>query len=324
MPWIHFLKFKLLPLGLLTFCMPSVYAQKVDNLASFRDMHSDKYLRFYYDNDYFTTTDENYTQGIQIELVHPLFKNNPINHLFYRPKKAKMKYGLSVEHNGFTPDDIKSKSIQIGDRPFAAAIMLKNFMKAKDSIHGVRWASSLSLGVIGPVAFGYEMQKGIHEVIDGAIPGGWRNQIHNNAVINYRISVEKELNHHNLYSLNAISTARIGSYFTNISIGLNANLGLVPNAFKGSKNNNFQWYVFMQPELKGIVYDATLQGGIFQESSPYVIPTEEIERLVFQANYGMALQTNSLYFEYFRTSISKEFSTGEKTRWGGIRIGFKI
>jgi hypothetical protein len=71
-----------------------------------------------------------------------------------------------------------------------------------------------------------------------------------------------------------------------------------------------------------IGYDATLQGGLFNDKSPYTIATRDIERFVGQHNYGIILQTRTLYFEYSRTMITREFNSQTSSKWGGIRIGF--
>jgi hypothetical protein len=109
-------------------------AQKIDNLASFRDIKSTDYFRFNYDNDFFSGTDKNYTQGYSLELVAPSLKKNPINYLFYKPKDAEIRYGLAIEHIGFTPNKYELTGIQFGDRPYSTAIMLKSFMIANDSL----------------------------------------------------------------------------------------------------------------------------------------------------------------------------------------------
>jgi lipid A 3-O-deacylase len=91
------------------------------------------------------------------ELVLPVFEKNPTNHLFFIPKGTTTKYGLAIEHIGYTPNHYELPYIQFGDRPFAAAIMLKSFVIATDTIHKSRLTSSLSLGLIGPGTFGKEM-----------------------------------------------------------------------------------------------------------------------------------------------------------------------
>jgi hypothetical protein len=102
-------------------------AQRIDNLASFRDVKSAKYFRFHYDNDLFAFTDANYTQGTGFELVAPFIRRNPMNYLFHQPKGAEIRYGLALEHIGFTPINYELPNIQFDDRPFAAAIMLESF-----------------------------------------------------------------------------------------------------------------------------------------------------------------------------------------------------
>lgn len=85
-----------------------LFAQKIDNLASFRNIESESYFRFNYDNDYFAATDRNYTQGYSLELVAPGLRRNPVNNLFFRNKSGKNRYGIAVEHIGFTPANKKA------------------------------------------------------------------------------------------------------------------------------------------------------------------------------------------------------------------------
>ncbi|WP_300441865.1 lipid A deacylase LpxR family protein [Christiangramia sp.] len=302
-------------------------AQKIDNLVSFRDIKSDSYFRFNYDNDYFSGTDENYTQGYSLELVIPFLEKNPANYLFLTPKKnSEVKYGLAIEHIGFTAPNIGSPEIQFGERPFAAAIMLKSFAIITDTLANSRLASSLSLGLIGPGAFGKEMQAGIHKITENTIPEGWKNQIKNDVVINYEIAYEKQLLRVGDYvSLQSNSTARLGTLYTNASIGLNTNIGLINSAFSANKRKSkFQLYGYSQVLGNLIGYDATLQGGVFNNDSPYTISSEEITRLTGQFNYGFILKTKTLYFEYSRTVLTREFATGSPTKWGGIKIGFRF
>jgi len=304
---------------------PSILlAQKIDNLASFRDIKSDSYFRYHYDNDYFSGTDENYTQGYNFELVAPFLKKNPINYLFIKPKNSESRYGLAIEHIGFTPPTIGSPEIQFGDRPFAAAIMLKSFVIATDTLKKSRLLSSFNLGLIGPGAFGKEMQVGIHKITGNTIPQGWRNQIRNDLVLNYEMSYEKQLiRTGDYFSLQANSTARLGTLFTNASVGINTTVGLINSPFSAkNKKKKFQFYGYSQVSGNLIGYDATLQGGVFNKESPYTISADEIERFTGQFNYGLVLKTKTLYFEYSRTVLTREFETGTPTKWGGIRIGF--
>ena len=301
-------------------------AQKIDNMVFFRDIKSDHYLRINYDNDYFSATDKNYTQGYSFELATPTLSKNPANNLLIKPKNLEYKYGLAIEHIGYTPKDIGVAEIQFGDRPFAAAIMLKSFMIGTDTLKKYRLISSLNIGLIGPGAFGKEMQVAIHQATENTIPLGWHNQIKNDLVLNYEIDFEKQLlRFRNLFSLQSTSTIRIGTLFSNISVGASAVFGIVNDPFTSIKSKNkFCIYIYSQPLVNAIGYDATLQGGVFNHKSPYTISSKSIERFAFQHNYGLVIQTGSLYFEYSRASITKEYDLGGGAKWGGVKIGFQF
>lgn len=182
-----------LQIVILFFNIVGVFAQKIDHTSSFKSMPDTRYFRIHYDNDYFAATDENYTQGYNLELVLPSLSKNPINTLFIKTEDDVATYGIAIEHIGFTPNDYASDEIQFGDRPFAAAIMLKTFKISTNTSKKSRTTSSLSLGLMGPGAFGKEMQVGIHKATGNKIPMGWQYQIRNDVVINYNIGYEKQL-----------------------------------------------------------------------------------------------------------------------------------
>ena len=84
----------------------TLIGQKIDNMASFRDIKNDHYFRFNYDNDYFTKTDNYYTQGINIEYVHPVLQKFPLTGLLAKLPGSNYKYGLSIDLAGYTPTSI--------------------------------------------------------------------------------------------------------------------------------------------------------------------------------------------------------------------------
>jgi hypothetical protein len=302
----------------------SLGAQKIDNTVSFRDIKSERYFRFSYDNDFFTATDQNYTQGYNFEWVSPFFRKNPINRIFLKPDSFKKKYGLSWEHIGFTPGKIGLPEIQKDDRPFASALMFKSFLIATQPNKKSRFTSALNLGMLGPAAFGKEMQTEIHKVTGNIIPRGWRNQIQNQVVINYEVGFEKQLlSYRNIFLLQSNSYARLGSLFTDASVGGNFMLGLFSSPFSKENKKRFQLYLYGQALLKAIGHDATLQGNILgKKRSPHFIATDKIARLRGQANYGLVMKVGGMYFEYSQAFQSKEFEGANFYRWGGLKLGF--
>lgn len=310
---------------LILFVVPTVLlSQKIDNLASFRDMGSESYFRFNYDNDFFAASDKNYTQGYSFEYANRSLAKNLVNYLFIKPKTSYFTYGLSLEHIGYTPSDFVSPNIQIDDRPYAAAIYIKSFAIATDTISKSRLSQSLSIGLIGPGAFGREMQTAIHKLIENKTPGGWDNQIQNDLVLNYKIGYEKQVfNYNNIANTKAVTSLQIGTLFTNVSVGFNTTVGLLDNPFsRNGSPSKFKFYAFAQPTVNVVGFDATLQGGIFTNDNPYTISSKNIERLTGQIDYGLILKYRKLYLEYTRTTITKEFTSGNSAHWGGFKGGF--
>jgi hypothetical protein len=317
---------QILSLAFLLFLSVQAQAQKIDNMASFRSINSNQYFRFSYDNDFFTAKDQNYTQGYSFEFVSPLFKKNPINKIFVPLKGENLvqRYGLSLEHIGFTPGDIRSSEIQLNDRPFASAIMLKSFRMTANPTKKWRVSTAFNMGILGPIAFGEAMQVGIHQATGNIIPQGWPNQIQNQLVLNYELHHEKQLwQYKNRFALQSNTSVRFGSLFTDASLGATVRIGLLNNPFEEVDQRKFQLYFYGQSLVTAIGHDATLQGKIIgKKTSPYIIPANEINRVRAQQNMGIVMKIGSMYFEYSQAIQSKEFDTASFYRWGGVKLGF--
>ena len=301
-------------------------AQPIDNTSIYGAIKGKNYFRFYYDNDFFTATDYYYSQGINLELVDSKLNKFPLTKLLIHPTKNKNNYGVTVEHLAYTPTSIRHTEIIFWDRPFAACLSLKTFSISVDTINYWRLSSTLNTGIIGKSAGGEWMQKTIHRNLNNIEPLGWNHQIHNDIVLNYDVAYEHLcLSYKNLFSLNSLSKISVGTLHDKASIGMNLMFGHFNNPFKKinatSSDKNFQIKFYHQPSINFIGYDATLQGGIFNHTSPYKLSSKEITRFTFEVESGITLQFKKIYLEYFQHYITKEFRTGLYHRWGGIRMG---
>jgi lipid A 3-O-deacylase len=300
-------------------------AQRIDNTASFRQMSQDSYIRLHYDNDYFTATDYYYTQGYNFEVVNPALRKNPLTKLLIKASRNQVQYGLAFEHFGFTPTTIQSDAILVGDRPFAGCILLKTFSISIDTLRRVRVSSVLSTGMVGPVAFASDMQAAIHRLINGVEPHGWQYQIRNDVILNYSLNVEKQLYaYRHALSVSANAQAQVGTFADRLQTGFVVMAGRFDSPFGNKPINRrlpLQLYVYAQPLVSVVGYDATLQGGLLNRSSPYVIPADQLTRTTFQANFGAVFRYKNLYLEYYQSLLTREFDTGMPHRWGGIKIG---
>lgn len=312
--------------GLLLLFLPLLSSgQRIDNLVSFRNIPAEKYSRIHYDNDFWGKTDYYYTQGYNLELVNPRLKKNPLSAALLRLKNSRAKYGISFEHYGFTPTSIKSNQVLYKDRPFAGVIMLKSFAISVDTLHRSRLSSVLSTGMIGPAAFAGKMQKKIHSWTGDQEPMGWQNQIRNDIVLNYELNYEKHIfDVPNIISLNTHSQVRIGTLSDKLQAGATLTLGRSMSPFLPKEEkikNNYQLYLYSQPLVSLIGYDASLQGGILNRNSPYTLKSSAINRITFQHSSGVVLCVQNLYIEYYQTFLTKEFKTGKSHKWGGVKIG---
>ncbi|HMH23348.1 MAG TPA: lipid A deacylase LpxR family protein [Puia sp.] len=301
-------------------------AQAIDNTGIFRNISSDHYFRINYENDFFSGTDREYTQGIYIEKVTPSFRRFFLSKLLWHPRNGLVKYGIAIEHEGYTPNYIDRPEIQAGDRPYAGAIFLKTFQQAINAGRGERVTSLLSTGLIGPAAGGEGMQRAIHHWINYTQPQGWHNQIRNDLVMNYQLNYEKEfLSYGDHLSLSTYGSLRLGTLNTKATTGLTLMAGNFYSPFGTSGAlpvKKIQWYFYDQPLVNVVGYDATLQGGLFNRSSPYTISNRDMSRLTFQNKYGFIVILRHLYLEYYQTSITKEFRTSAYHGTGGLQIGF--
>lgn len=313
-------------LAVLGWLIPALgLAQRIDNTASFRQMSQDSYIRLHYDNDYFTATDYYYTQGYNFEVVNPALRKNPLTKLLIKASGNQVQYGLAFEHFGFTPTTIQSDDILVGDRPFAGCILLKTFSISTDTLRRVRVSSVLSTGMIGPVAFAGDMQAAIHRLINALEPHGWQHQIRNDVILNYTFNFEKQLYaYRHALSISANAQAQAGTFADRLQTGFVVMAGRFDSPFGSIPANRrlpLQLYVYAQPLVSVVGYDATLQGGLFNRSSPYVISTGQLTRTTFQANIGAVFRYKNLYLEYYQSLLTREFDTGLPHRWGGIKIG---
>jgi len=307
-------------------CVTATKAQLIDNSSSFRTINHNSYFRFHYDNDYFTKTDEYYSQGISFEYVHPSIKKILSAKLLWKPYTSTPQYGVTFNLFGYTPTSIASDSILYGDRPFNADISFKTFLIQADAVHKQQVSTAFSIGVMGKAALGYDIQYNIHRWLKNPLPHGWQQQIKNDIILNYQLNYEKQLlAAGNNFLLNTTAEARAGTLNDKLSGGFNFMAGLFNKRFMPViKKAKAEYYLYGQSRVNFIGYDASMQGGLFNRKSPYTTAAYDITRVTFQADAGVIVNFKKLYLSYTQSFLTKEFRTGKYHRWGGISIGFAL
>lgn len=304
----------------------AAYGQRVENTSLYRNIGSERYIRLNYENDFFALSDEYYTQGINLEFVAPAIEKFPVARLLYQNKSLITKTGIAIEHQGFTPSDILTGEVLQNDRPYSSSLMLKTFSIVSNPYTNHRMVTQFSLGVIGPWAMGKEIQTALHEKINpDKVPKGWKNQVHNDIILNYQIDYEHGLWIKRNFIITAKGGARVGTYNTRLNSSFTLMGGLFENPFQfaNTRDKNFQIYLYAEPQLNLIIFDATLQGGVFNDKrNPYTLDRNEISRLVFQQNAGLVIKIKGFTLEYAQTVMTPEFKTGTPHSWGSVRVAF--
>lgn len=324
---VKFLRPKLFFLILFLLPIYGLFAQRIKNESVIRNIASDHYFRFYYENDFITIIDYYYTSGMNLELVKPSFQKNPINKIFFRVPGAKMRYGLALDHYAFTPLHIINDEILYGDRPYAGCISINSFRIAIDEKKKRRITTSLVLGLIGPATQWEPVQTFLHKhVIAAPQPQGWDHQIRNDLILNYKVNFEKNIVGEDFFMLNGNAEAVAGTMNDKLSAGLSLMLGKIEDPYQSSAAIDTKWkfYVFGNSFASTVGYDATLQGGVFNKKSPYTLSPSDINRFTFQNQIGLMMHHKNISIELSESFLSKEFKTGRSHIWGGLGIGIDL
>jgi hypothetical protein len=315
------LPFSVFLLLLLLGSLCNISAQQPSFDPIYRNINADTYCRLAVDNDYFTGTDQQYTEGFNLSLVAPWIAKFPLTKLLVHPNLPEVKYGVSVYQAGYTPRNLSDSQIAYGDRPFSGTLFLNTSLIATDSILNQRFCSSLSTGILGPGSGTDKLQANIHVAIANVNPPGWKYQLRNELIVNYSAAYECKIAN---YSDKMIAVARaagnVGSLYNNIGGGITAMAGIFESPFGKRNPLKFQLYVFAAPQFSFVFYDATLQGGIFHSDNPYTIATDKISRIVFISHSGLGFSYKKLKVEYSETFTSNLYKNGPVHLFGTIQV----
>ena len=297
----------------------------------------DRILKINFDNDILDNTDRYYTNGIRIDIISPFLKSFPLNYLMVPYWGFGTNYyGLSIVQNMYTPSTTKVGGILYGDRPYAAYLYLGDFKISNDPVKKLRQTTEMDLGIIGPYSFGGLIQKSFHATIPtNSEPLGWVYQIQNDLVLNYNLSLEKGIVSGKFFEFNLTGTSAIGTLYTNFGGGMLGRVGLFnpyfvnmgiarPKSNHKHKLRNSQFFFYVDLRGRVIGYDATLEGGIFNQTNVYTLSTKEISRGVFEGCAGITLNFGGFRFDFGQYLLSPEFHGSFWHHWVHTGLYFEL
>ncbi len=283
-----------------------------------------------FDNDIFNNTDYYYTNGIRISYSSAVFASSPLAWPMLPYRRSSMNYhGMAIVQNMYTPTNPDTSNIIEGDRPFAAYLFLGHFKNSLSEARHYRQYSELQIGLIGPGSMGGLVQSQIHEIP----PLGWQAQIQNDLVLNYTALVEKGIYNPAFFDLNLFAQGRIGSLYDDLAGALRIRAGKLnpyfsmpglanPRSAESKNSLKWQYGIFATAKVSAVLYNATLQGGMFNKNNAYTIPASDLERVVFTGSVGIYFAYRQLGIMYEQFYNTPEFRNALHHRWGHINISY--
>jgi lipid A 3-O-deacylase len=270
-----------------------------------------------YENDYFAQTDKYYTQGVKLGYASSTWlqqKDTVANS--YRI------IGIGIERLGYTPSSITIQGIPFGTRPYAAITTAHFFMYKTIPEYTVKYSHNFGIGLMGPVVGGYNEQTAIHKAINDKLPLGWEYQIDNTFILQYGGEVHKQLFKKPYAQLLGTVQLQGGTLHANGSGILTMRLGKLDNYFAviNPIQSTQTWYVYVTAQLiaRGVWYNGTMQGSLFNDRSIYTLSSLDVTNTIGAGSYGITFGSKKIQFAYNRYFISPEYRGGAYHGWGQL------
>lgn len=312
-----------------------------NNDATAQSVNSKHSLRIQWDNDFINVrgdgTDRYYTNGMRIDYFYTKKRKAkfPSSLLLNISDENNNIYGLGIAQFMFTPKNIAVSDIQYNDRPYAGALYAIHSLQSANKIKKTKVTSEIRFGVIGPIAFAKETQTWAHNVINYTKPLGWHNQVPNDIILNYNISIEKQmLQSSKQILLVGLFETYSGTVYNAAGAGFMLRVGKFNNYFddisvpQTTQKSKSQLYVFMKPVARVVLSNALLQGGLINQNSDgntgYVLSKDQIERVVVLYDVGISFEKPKYSITISQKSIGPEFKGQYTQEYGSLTMQFKL
>lgn len=309
----------LLPLLL---CFGSLFAQKPKEIGLTSD--NDLYTSFKHDRYY--------TNGIELFYRYLAYTGDE--------KLAKVIGEVKAGQYMYNPQSVKAEDINVHDRPFAGYLFAQagaNVFYKSESVLKLNF----ELGIVGKESLAEAFQKGLHNVFNYPKVRGWEYQIHTTlgvqvgAFYSHKV-LAKQLREK--VDLHILAKAKAGTIFTGITAGpmmrISFKRPLKPvydstlygaTLSEGSTcgDQTREFFLFISPKVNYQIYDATIQGSLFNDDSPVTFPLIPWR---FEAETGVMYRKNSWNLSFSFNYQGKELTNNviQGFYYGRIGVGYLL
>jgi len=310
---------------------------------------------FYFENDLFADTDQNYTNGVKLTWISsdltsyaesgklPDWSLPYIHRLpFINEPGLQRNIALTIGQNMYTPQDISRQDLIVDDRPYAGWTYFGIAFHSKNDRH--LDTMEIQLGIVGPASFAEETQSLVHELGGSQRPNGWDNQLKNEPGL--AVVYERKLrllqggdSGDPGFDVIAHLGGTLGNVYTYANTGMEVRAGLnIPTDFgdalirpagdtnaavnaldpRLSGKNGFGLYVFSSVSGRVVLRDIFLDGNTFADS-------HNVDKKYFVADVaaGVSLVIHHFKLSYAQVLRTKEFKGQQDNHsFGSITISF--
>lgn len=280
------------------------------------------------ENDYFVSTDRNYTNGVRAAYVSaPKETRGVSGFIADRILRADEHYGMRVSwalgQSIFTPEDFEERQPLPDQHPYAGWLYLEHGVIAVKRKSVSRLVTQM--GVVGPSAGGEWAQNTVHRVQGGAIAEGWENQLRDE--FGFTLTYERSrvvFDTPTLFGLESDAVGIIGGTAGNVitegkfggmlRFGRNLAADAGPprirpalaggGFFDNSAGNS--WYVFIGAQARAVAWNIFLDGNTFESDRE---PQVERIPVVSEAQVGAVARFGRTQLSYQIVARTEEFET---------------
>ncbi len=282
---------------------------------------------------------------------------------FLNPELAVFGFGLRLGHHLYTPDDLDTPFLQTRDRPYAgwlyAGAVVSRMSVDFRELLGREWrvarmrSMALDLGVVGPSAYGEEIQDWVHrEITKSREAQGWQHQLRDEPAVlftwdeRWRVPLKEIVITRRVDGGEATGPvalldfvpryyANLGNVFTQVAASGTVRFGWnVPEDFGPAVKlialqagdpefplpNRWEVYGFLGAEARGVARNIFLDGNLF--ASSHSVPKKH---LVTDLEWGFVVRYREVRLTYRRVRRSEEFAfQPERQRFGSLNLTWNI
>lgn len=235
----------------------------------------------------------------------------------------------------FTPLSRKAETVSEIDRPYAGYLFAR-YTKTQASKNDALLQWHASIGVVGSASLAKELQDSYHKLFRYKRFEGWRYQVRNALGIDLGFSYSTTIfNFNNRVKIIPSFQANLGSTFTNTKAGAIICLGSfesnnssilfnsrVSNGKIGPKKK-MELFVYTYPSITVQVYNATLEGGLFNKGTGAVLAKPET--LLFEQRYGICFAEERFSTRFEITQQSKETASQIRSqKYASIQFAYRM